>query len=285
MTASAQASPLDDLAARHPEWHAWLALYREARGACDDEAWTDAVPEPVGIGSAALITGTTFAVDGARAKHVVRALVQRAFTVDRRAIDTDVAVRTLHAAVNEDRAALETLAGRLRVGAELFGEVAALAAMPLLQACRAAWAARVPADWMAAACPVCGAWAALAEARGLERSLRLRCARCGADWMALPVRCAFCGTADHEKLGALVAERSGDTRRVETCGVCLAFMKTVMTLQPCPAGDVRLLDLATVELDVAAMEHGFARPARPARALDVRVIARPRGRLSGLFRR
>ena len=193
-------------------------------------------------------------------------------------------MRVIEAAINMDDEALGDVAKTLGVGADLFREVAGLAAMPLLQACGRRWAERIPSDWIEAACPICGAWAALAEARGLERSLRLRCSRCGADWTGVPVRCAFCGTADHDKLGALVSARDGDTRRVETCTVCLGYMKTVTTLRACTPADVRLLDTDTVELDVAALEHGYARPRRPARALGARVAAPPRGRLGPFFR-
>ena len=193
-------------------------------------------------------------------------------------------MQVIEAAINLDDDTLRDVAKTLGVGADLFREVAGLAAMPLLQACGRRWADRIPSEWIDAACPICGAWAAVAEARGLERSLRLRCGRCGADWTGIPVRCAFCGTSDHEKLGALVSEREGDTRRVETCTVCLGYMKTVTTLRACAPADVRLLDTDTVELDVAALEHGYARPRRPARAVGARVTAPPRGRLGALFR-
>ncbi|HYE90892.1 MAG TPA: formate dehydrogenase accessory protein FdhE [Terriglobales bacterium] len=279
-------SPLDDVASRHPEWHVWLALYREARAACDEAAWREAAAvTPHEAAGAPLIAGAVLTVDPGRARPVVRALMERAFTLDGAALDGATAVRVLEAAVNDDRPALSALAEGLRLAPALFAEVAALAAMPLLQAYRQAWSARAPSEWLEAACPLCGAWAALAEARGLERALRLRCGRCGADWAALPVRCAFCGTAEHDKLGALVSERGADLRRVETCSVCLGYMKTVTTLQACAPADVRLLDVDTVELDVAALEHGFARPARAPRRLDVRLVARARRGLAGLFAR
>jgi FdhE protein len=284
MTTSMASSSLDDVAARHPEWHAWLALYRDARRACDDSAWADDVASAHDPAAPPFLTGSRITVAPARVRDIVQRLLQRAFTVKRRAITREVAMRVIEAAVNMDDDALADVAGALGVGAELFREVAGLAAMPVLQACGRRWAERIPADWIDAACPICGAWAALAEARGLERSLRLRCGRCGADWAAVAVRCPFCGTADHEKLGALVSEREGDTRRVEACTVCLGYMKTVTTLRACAPADVRLLDTDTVELDVAALEHGYARPRRPARALGARLVAPPRGRLGAFFR-
>jgi FdhE protein len=88
------------------------------------------------------------------------------------------------------------------------------------------------------------------------------------------VRCPYCGERDHTKLRALVGEARNDLRRAEVCTSCLAYMKTVTTLTACPPLDVGLLDLDTVDLDVAALEHGYARPARPAAALATSVVAR-----------
>ena len=51
-------------------------------------------------------------------------------------------------------------------------------------------------------------------------------------------------------------------------------MKSIMTLTPTPPADVAVLDLATVDLDVAALSEGYARPAEA--PLHVRVVARER---------
>jgi FdhE protein len=192
-------------------------------------------------------------------------------------------VAVFEAAIAEDADRLRTLALEAGADVERFATVAALAIMPLLQRCREAWQGRVPAHYMAAACPLCGAWAALAEARGLERQLRLRCGRCGAEWPAEVVRCSFCETKEHSLLGALVGETAGDTRRVDTCSACRAYMKTITTLTPCPPADVRLQDLATVDLDVAALSQGYARPDGPARPLAVRITARTPERGRGML--
>jgi FdhE protein len=195
------------------------------------------------------------------------------------AIAERAAPALLEAAIAEDVERLDALAAETGADAALFATVGALAAMPVLHACRRAWQARVPADWMCASCAICGAWATLAEARGLERRLCLRCGRCGAEWGAQIVRCAFCGTTDHDRLGTLVSGKGGTTRTVETCANCLAYMKTVTMLTACPPEDVRLLDLATVDLDIAALAHGYARPTHVAQRLDTHVTARVRRRL------
>jgi FdhE protein len=88
--------------------------------------------------------------------------------------------------------------------------------------------------------------------------------RCGAVWAAQVLRCPFCGATEHTRLGTLVPE-AGDTRKADTCADCGAYIKTITTLAACPPADVRLLDAATVDLDVAALDHGFTRPSAPAR--------------------
>jgi hypothetical protein len=49
----------------------------------------------------------------------------------------------------------------------------------------------------------------------------------------------------------------------------------VTTLGPTPPDDLGLIDLATIELDVAAVEHGYARPAGPGAPLGVSLTTTP----------
>ncbi|MGH7278186.1 MAG: formate dehydrogenase accessory protein FdhE, partial [Candidatus Rokuibacteriota bacterium] len=129
-------------------------------------------------------------------------------------------------------------------------------------------------EWSQGYCPVCGGWPTLAEARGLERSRQLRCGPCGGDWRTTWLRCPYCGNDDHHRLGSLVPDGGGETRKVETCEGCRGYIKTLATLTPRAGAGVMLEDLATVDLDVAALEQGYERP-QP-RAVDVRLIPRER---------
>jgi FdhE protein len=125
-------------------------------------------------------------------------------------------------------------------------------------------------------CPICGAWPALAEARGLERERRLRCTRCGGDWRTEWLRCPYCGVRDHLQLGALAPEGAVETRKAETCAACRRYVKTVTTLAATPADEVALQDLATLELDLAALTHGYEGPQGLGCAMNVRITARSR---------
>jgi len=155
--------------------------------------------------------------------------------------------------------------------------------MPLLQACRRAWADLAPGTWAHGYCPICGAWPAVAEVRGLDGARHLRCRGCGGDWATAWLRCPFCGEHDHTRLGSLVASEGLEREKVEVCDHCHGYLKTITTFGPIPAEQVVLQDLATVGLDVAAVERGY-RPPSPRDPLAVSIVAR-RSRLRALLSR
>ena len=62
--------------------------------------------------------------------------------------------------------------------------------------------------------------------------------------------------------------------RADGCSVCGAWVKTITTLRPSDVETVRLLDLATVHLDIAALERGWKRPAGLGAPLGVHVVPR-----------
>ena len=66
MTTGMASSSLDDVAARHPEWHAWLALYRDARRACEDDAWAEAPASAGDAGTPPFLAGSQILVAPAR---------------------------------------------------------------------------------------------------------------------------------------------------------------------------------------------------------------------------
>jgi FdhE protein len=166
----------------------------------------------------------------------------------------------LEAAVNADGDRLEAMARSLDVDPDALAAVAALAVMPLLQALRRRFGPAVDTRWHEGHCPICGGWPHLAEQRGLERTRRLRCARCGGDWVQPGVRCPYCGAIGHEARAALVSEQDGEARKVETCSACRGYLKSVSTLRAWDGIEVALIDLATVDLDLVALEREYERP-------------------------
>ena len=161
------------------------------------------------------------------------------------------------------------LASSAGVDADLLGTLAALAVAPLLRT----YAARLlplldladdgsleGASWQAGYCPICGAWPALAELRGVELRRFLRCSACGSAWPARRLFCAYCGNDDFKSLSHLRVE--GEPRfRADTCQRCHGYLKSANAFDPAPAEVLPLEDLASVDLDVAAIEAGFQRPA------------------------
>ncbi|HEX6938585.1 MAG TPA: formate dehydrogenase accessory protein FdhE [Longimicrobiales bacterium] len=273
-------SALAALADLNPEWRPWLRLLEAADDALDDPVWAAAAPEAPVPGrppDAPLLHEATLPVAARAARRWVRRLMREAglraapdavSPAPPRSRSLDAGA-LLEAAVAQDAARIEVLAAAAGVEPPALAAVAQLAVRPLLQASGRRLVGRVPADWAHGYCPVCGAWPALAETRGIERARRLRCARCGGDWAFPVLRCPFCGERDHRKQGALVPDGEEDIRKIDICKSCRGYVKTVTTLLPIAAASVVVEDLAMVELDIAALQRGYARPERPGYAVVV----------------
>jgi FdhE protein len=284
----------EQLAREHPEWSPWLAVVGAAIERAEDPSWGDVrvVPAAARNAGAPFLAGSTISVDARSLERWVNDLVAIAarggsdvgpLLEPRRASAAWDPMAFVQAAMTDRAEQLDALAASSRVRAELLRSLALPAAMPLLRAC-----ARIggppPEGWAHGYCPLCGAWPALAEARGLEGSRQLRCGRCGSDWRFDWLRCPFCGNGEHTALGGLVSEPLGAMRKVETCHVCRGYLKTVTTLTARTPAEVVLEDAESAPYDVAAIEAGFSRPATPGYTLGARVEARRRSGLFG-FRR
>ncbi len=277
MTLSASARrQMDTLLASQPETAPWLgvlsAVLEEAAGDPSRTPW-DAVAASTTLqaeraSGTPLLAGARIPIDASLADRWVRRVLALAAeagpeAISLRAAAGDVALDTrafLEAAVNADADRLEALARSLDIDPDALAAVAALAAMPLLHALRRRFGPGLDPRWNEGWCPFCGGWPHLAEQRGLERVRRLRCARCGGDWAQPGVRCPYCGVVGHEARAALVSEQDGEARKVETCSACRGYLKSVSTLHAWAGDEVALTDLATVDLDLVALERAFDRP-------------------------
>ena len=290
MTATATAR-VDALSRERPDWAPYVAVVRETAAAL-----TAASPAHPGrtlsasvrceLGrpddGAPLLGRATIAVDATALEtwllHLLRVAAGHGAAEALGGPDHWAAldaVALARAAIDHDAGRIGDMAVSAGVAADGLLAVAPLAITPVLDACRRAHAPALPGYWPRGSCPVCGAWATLTEARGLDRSLRLRCARCAADWPTEWVRCTICGNRDHETLGSLVTEGVGETRRVDTCEACRGYVKTITSLTAVGPGDVVLEDLASVDLDLIALERGYRKPAPPG-ALEAHLVATER---------
>ena len=283
------AKSLVEVARSRAEWRPWVALLDAAREAAADRAWSETVPDVPGQpeDETPLLADAAIALDGRLLRRWTRRLLETAaagggaaatLAVASRAAADDV-VALFEAALAHDVATLAALARRFGADPDALAAVAALLPVPFLRACAERLGTRVAPTWTRGYCPICGAWPALAEARGLERERRLRCGRCAADWPSTWLTCPYCATAQHTRLGSLVPEATRETRKVDTCAACRGYLKTLTTLVPTAADELGLLDLATVELDIAALEHGYARPGGVGVPLRVRLQPRAGGLL------
>jgi FdhE protein len=122
------------------------------------------------------------------------------------------------------------------------------------------------------------------EVRGIERARYLRCGRCGDEWQIHWLQCPFCNMTDHEQLLSLVPQSGDAARAIEACKSCTGYVKSFTTLQGADKLAVMIDDLATVDLDIAAVEQGYRRPAGPGYALNV-TVGYTKSLMGGLFPR
>jgi len=278
MTAPAS---IDALRRQRPEWQPWLAVVEEVIGDAANPVWEPAVPE-IAIArdrGVPLLDGCTIAIparDGRRlldrlARAASRGGASHMASAAHALRDMRDVPALFAASLRREDGPDVPGAARSQEEAEAIQAIVPLIAVPLLHACNRRLSSSIPRGWTEGYCPVCGSWPAFAEGRGIERSRYLRCGRCGGEWFAHSLRCAYCGMNDHDALVALVPQDNGGQAVVEACRRCLGYLKTFTRLQGCPPGAVMLEDLASVDLDIVALTNGFTRAAGAGRRLDVTV--------------
>jgi FdhE protein len=113
-------------------------------------------------------------------------------------------------------------------------------------------------EWPHGYCPMCGSWPAIVESLSGVRVLR--CSFCALAWSLPTVACLYCGEG-----GSRFVESSPDPerpdRRLEVCGSCRSYVKTIDVTEPSPFPLLAIADLETMDLDVLAMQQGYQRPA------------------------
>src|SRR3989449_1292631 len=112
--------------------------------------------------------------------------------------------------------------------------------------------------WNHGYCPACGSWPAVAEVVSGHRTLR--CSFCSCGWELTAYACIYCGESGEKFVTAAPDDERKD-RRVEVCSSCGGYLKTVDLPELSPFPLLSISDIETTDLDVAAMEHGYARPA------------------------
>jgi FdhE protein len=112
-------------------------------------------------------------------------------------------------------------------------------------------------NWSYGYCPACSSWPALAEIRQSHRVLR--CSFCAHAWELKSLSCVYCG-AGGEKVVIFAGKPERPDQRVEICGGCGGYLKTVDVAELSPFPLLAITDLETMELDMMAIEKGYGRP-------------------------
>jgi FdhE protein len=267
-------------------WQPWVKLLDVALEAADSPVWASAMLDaPVRRESAwppyaPLLEGVSVRVDGRRVRKLVRDLIHNAEDTREESAGWSTRLRgrrldsvaLMHAAIVRDHDTVARIGLRVGIEPQALEVIAQLAAMPLLHACAQRWREHIPSAWTHGYCPICGAWPALAELRGLERSRRLRCGRCATDWPLPVLQCAYCGDDHHDHLGTLTPEGESQTRRVDVCYTCKGYLKAFTTLRPMTLRTIAMNDLLSVDLDLIAQEREYSRPSQYAHTLNVSVV-------------
>jgi FdhE protein len=278
---------LDDLKRRRNEWSPWLAVVGEVVREFREPAWDAAVPSADCRDTAVpRLDSMTVGVPATSVRRFLDRLIRVAAQGDSpkmatlgRGVAADMdALQLFGASVCQDGGAIAAAASTSGADAEALQAVAALLAVPFLHACARRFAPSLSPSWVQGYCPVCGSWPAFVEVRGIERTRAYRCGRCGSEWHARALCCPYCEMLDHDELASLVPEKSELNASIDACNQCRGYVKSFTKLQGCPAEDVMVEDLASVELDLAALEQEYTRPSGAGYPLTIRVTDRPEPR-------
>lgn len=115
-------------------------------------------------------------------------------------------------------------------------------------------------EWACGFCPACGSWPAVVEVIGGRH--HLRCSFCAAAWARPGDRCLYCGN-DGESFVTAAPDPEQAGRRLQLCGACGGYVKVLEGLEPVTFPLISIEDLASMELDVVAIDRKYLRPPLP----------------------
>ncbi len=179
----------------------------------------------------------------------------------------------LAASLARDQQAVRTAATQLGLSADLLWLIAELAVSPFAHAVATLLTESLRSDdadgegfasgglsvWDRGYCPACGCWPVLAE---LTRHGRLLgCSFCATTWQS-PHRCVYCTEAG-EAFSLVAPDAEKPDRMIEVCRACGGYLKAARFDDAIRFPLLAIEDLATVDLDHAALELGFGRPPMP----------------------
>ena len=186
-----------------------------------------------------------------------------------RALDTHTLDSTalLSACFGRDQRRVRFMAAQAGVSADLAWLVAEMALAPFafllqrraLPSDQASVAASLGA-WDRGFCPACGSWPAVVEGSGGAHVIR--CSFCAAAWRLSSYRCLYCGN-DRESFITAAPNPELPGRRLQLCGECGGYAKVLDVGTPIEFPLIAVEDLASMDLDVVAIERKYLKPPLP----------------------
>jgi FdhE protein len=114
-----------------------------------------------------------------------------------------------------------------------------------------------PETWLKSHCPVCGSLPALNLLKGKGGKRYSLCSYCGYQWRIDRMSCAVCGNKEQGLLKYFYGEGE-ESYRIDLCDKCHHYIKTI-DYRNLEESDPFLEDLATLHLDVVAVQKGYER--------------------------
>lgn len=105
-------------------------------------------------------------------------------------------------------------------------------------------------DWGRGDCPNCASRPILAESRGLEQRIVLRCGLCASEWAWERLRCPSCGETAARALHYSFVEGEQERFRLAHCDTCRWDWKVVASLSAISPPGLVVADLASIHLDL-----------------------------------
>jgi FdhE protein len=161
----------------------------------------------------------------------------------------------LKATLASDAEAIETSATALNIDSPVLALLLRLALRPSLIAISQTVLKQLDLSvWHYGHCPVCGSEPRLAGLSGEGGKRMLHCSLCEAAWPYPRIRCPFCENDNREELEYLRAEKE-EGLRVDLCGRCNHYLKTIDLREIAGPIIVPLDDTATWHLDIVAVKN------------------------------
>jgi len=162
----------------------------------------------------------------------------------------------LTASLSRNQDAIRTGAVHRGLAPDLVWLLAELATSPFAHTLQTALLP-ADADWNYGYCAACGSWPAMMEVVDGHRILR--CSFCASAWERNEYSCTYCNNSS-ETFVTAAPDQERIQRRLELCGACQGYLKTVDVASLSPFPLLAIYDMETMDLDLAAMEHGYSRP-------------------------